>query len=227
MGQKRIAEVAPAIVPTFTRGACKRGTEPPNAASSSTILAVGGLAGDVELGCGGTLMLAATEGRIVVVLPVCRDELDTKGVALNATKRAGKLLGLRVVVSEAALQDPKRRVALIDRAISDLRPSVAYIPALDDSHPARMEASRAARAATSSIETVYGYQTATTGLDFRPTRFVDIAEQMVLKMEALSNFRGAGRLDLTPKMAQAYARYWGRYEGFSEVEAFEIIKGKA
>ena len=197
-----------------------------SAGPSSAILAIGGLAGDVEMGCGGSLMLAAAEGHVVVVIPVCRDELDTEGVALKATKEATKLMGLRVEVVESALDDTGRRVALIEKAISDLRPSVVYIPALDDSHPSRMEAFRVAQAVTSSIETVYSYQTATTGLDFRPTRFVDIADQMILKMEALATFVGAGRLDLTPRMAQAYSRYWGRYQRFTEVEAFEVIKGK-
>lgn len=70
------------------------------------------------------------------------------------------------------------------------------------------------------------YQTATSGLDFRPTHFVDIAEQMPTKLKALSAFKDSGRKDLTAEMAHTYAHYWGRYHEFSEVEAFEIIKGK-
>jgi hypothetical protein len=26
-------------------------------------------------------------------------------------------------------------------------------------------------------------------------------------------------------MAQAYARYWGRFKDFTEVEAFELVRG--
>jgi hypothetical protein len=49
---------------------------------------------------------------------------------------------------------------------------------------------------------------------------------MPTKLKALSAFKDSGRKDLTAEMAHAYAHYWGRYHEFSEVEAFEIIKGK-
>ncbi len=67
---------------------------------------------------------------------------------------------------------------------------------------------------------------ATTGLDLVPLRFVDVGKQMVKKMEALSAYQsvGAPRVDLRPRMAQAYARYWGRFMDFCEVEAFEQVK---
>ena len=48
------------------------------------------------------------------------------------------------------------------------------------------------------------------------------------KMEALSAYQTAGlyRPDLSPRMAQAYAHYWGRFERFGEVEAFEVVRGQ-
>ena len=51
----------------------------------------------------------------------------------------------------------------------------------------------------------------------------------VAKMEALTAYQNAGerRVDLRPRMAQAYARYWGRLREFSEVEAFEKLDGSA
>ncbi len=73
-----------------------------------------------------------------------------------------------------------------------------------------------------------GYETATTGLEFVPTEFVDVRKQMVLKMEGLAVYQsvGAPRVDLRPRMAQAYARYWGRFMDFTEVEAFEAVKAE-
>ncbi|MDE3003923.1 MAG: hypothetical protein OXU33_08115 [Gemmatimonadota bacterium] len=46
-----------------------------------------------------------------------------------------------------------------------------------------------------------------------------------MKMEALAAYQsvGAPRVDLRPRTAQAYARYWGRFEGFTEVEAFQEV----
>ena len=49
---------------------------------------------------------------------------------------------------------------------------------------------------------------------------------MIMKLEALSAYQsvGAARVDLRPRMAQAYARYWGRFKDFTEVEAFEQVR---
>jgi hypothetical protein len=81
------------------------------------------------------------------------------------------------------------------------------------------------RKASIEVPTVLAYETATTGLEFVPARFNDVRAEMVLKLEALSAYQavGAGRVDLRPRMAQAYARYWGRFQDFTEVEAFEKV----
>ena len=52
---------------------------------------------------------------------------------------------------------------------------------------------------------------------------------MATKSEALPHFQtggGGDRLDLTPKMAQAYTRYWDRHGRFAQVEAFEVVQGE-
>ncbi len=194
---------------------------------SRNILAVEGLAGDVEMACGGALMQAAAAGSTVVVLPLSRDDLDSNGAALKASKVACGVLGLRLVVDEAALDDAKRRVAVMRKAVADLQPAVVYIPSMDDGHPARMDAFRVAKTATADVATVLAYQTATTHIDYRPTHFVDVTDQMATKLEALSHFQStkSGRLDLRPEMAHAYAHYWGRHLRFTQVEAFEVIQG--
>ncbi len=112
---------------------------------------------------------------------------------------------------------------------SELKPTTVFLPAPDDRDHSRKHASSLARAVTSEIRNVHGYETATTGLDFTPVHFVDVRAQMVLKMEALAAYQamGAPRVDLRPRMAQAYARYWGRFHEFGEVEAFEDVRNSA
>ena len=194
---------------------------------AGNILAVEGLAGDVEMGCGGTLLQAAAAGHTVVVLPLSQDGLNASDTALNASKAACRVLGLRLVVDKAALEDAQRRVAVMRKAVADLQPMVVYVPSMDDSHPARMDAFRVAKAATGDVPMVLAYQTATTRIDYHPTHFVDVSDQMDTKLAALSHFEPAyaGRPDLRPEMARAYARYWGRHLRFSQVEAFEVIQG--
>ena len=191
------------------------------------ILAVGALVGDVEMGCGGSLVRHRGSGADVTIVVLCRDELDGTGIGLTGAPRAAAALGARLVLEPSALDDPQSRSALLERLVRDLHPVIAYIPALDDAHPARRETFRIAHEATVAVPTVFGYQTATTGLDFRPTYFRDVGDVLMDKMEALATYQEAGlhRLDLSPRLAQAYARYWGRLERFSEVEAFERLRG--
>jgi CheY-like chemotaxis protein/LmbE family N-acetylglucosaminyl deacetylase len=193
----------------------------------SAILAIGGLVGDVEMGCGGTLIRQAAAGAQVVIVPLCRDEMDSGNKGLAGADKAAQMLGARVVIDEGALDDTQQRMAIVEKLVADLRPRTVLFPAMDDSHPARREAFRIAKASTGAVPTLLGYQTATSGLDFRPSKFEDVSEHLMDKMEALTAYMesGANRLDLTPRMAQAYARYWGRMHRFAEVEPFEVIRG--
>lgn len=191
-----------------------------------TILAIGGLVGDAEMGCGGTLLKRAGGGAKVVLVHLCRDEKDETGAGLVGARGAAEVLGAEVVLDESVLDDTGRRLSLLERLVKERRPHVAYFPVMDDGHPARREAFRVAKAATAPIPIHLGYQTATTGPDFRPTRFEDVSDQLPDKLEALSAYveAGAVRPDLTPGMARAYARYWGRLERFGEVEPFEVLR---
>jgi hypothetical protein len=101
------------------------------------------------------------------------------------------------------------------------------MPAPDDRDPSRKAAAEVTHDATPEVETVRAYETATTGLEFSPSIFADVRAEMVMKMESLAAYKavGAPRVDLRPRMAQAYARYWGRFRDFTEVEAFEVVRG--
>lgn len=194
---------------------------------SDVVLAVEGRLGDAEMGCGGTLMRAVADGRTVVVIPVLNDATDASPEELKAAAIASSILGIEFRVDRTLFGDLRAQQDLIVRTLDELRPTTVYVPAPDDRDPSRQEASRIGRAAAIHVETVLGYETATTGLEFVPSKFVDVRKQMVMKMEALSAYQslGAPRVDLRPRMAQAYARYWGRFMDFTEVEAFEQIQG--
>lgn len=202
-----------------------RGAPSPVARVARVVLAVGGLVGDVEMGCGGMLLKELAQGAEVFIVPLCRDEMDTVGSSLEGAAKAAALLGARVVVDELALDDTQRRVSLLERLVRDTKPVLALVPAMDDAHPSRREAFRVSRMLLKAVPSVLAYQTATTGLDFKPSHFEDVADQMARKMETLALYQAAGaaRVDLTPRLAQAFALYWGRFERFGEVEAFEVL----
>lgn len=201
--------------------------EAPPEVEPTVVLAIEGRLGDAEMGCGGTLKAASAQGESVVVIPICRSESDVTPAELKGASIAANVLGVELRVDRTLFGNPSAQRDLIERTLNELRPGTVYMPAPDDRDPSRREAASVTKEATQEVATVLAYETATTGLDFTPTRFNDVRAEMVLKMEALAAYQavGATRVDLRPRMAQAYARYWGRFRDFTEVEAFELVRG--
>jgi len=195
----------------------------------TVVLALEGKLGDAEMGCGGTLMAEVAKGHTVVLVPICSSANDATPEELKAAGIAANIIGVELRVDRTLFGNAAGQRDLIERTLNELRPNTVYAPAIDDRDPSRKAAAEVARDATPEVETVLAYETATTGLDFTPSRFNDIRAEMVLKMEALAAYQavGAPRVDLRPRMAQAYARYWGRFRDFTEVEAFEQVRGNA
>jgi len=195
----------------------------------AVVLAIEGKLGDAEMGCGGTLMAEVAKGHTVVLVPICRSEEDASPEELKAASIAASILGIELRVDRTLFGDAAAQRDLIERTLNELRPTAMFMPARDDRDPSRRDAALMAEETSAEIGTVLAYETATTGLEFTPSRFQDIRSEMVLKMEALAAYQalGAPRVDLRPRMAQAYARYWGRFRDFTEVEAFEQVRGEA
>lgn len=187
------------------------------------VLAIEGMLGDAEMGCGGSLMRAAESGAKVVVVPLLGPEDEETQAELKAASIAASILGVDFRADRTLFGKIEAQRDLLERTINELRPTTVYLPAPDDRNDDRRRASEVGLAVTSEIANVFGYETATTGLDFSPSHFVDVRTQMVMKLEALAAYQsvGAPRVDLRPRMAQAYARYWGRFRDFNEVEAFQ------
>lgn len=194
-------------------------------ADSKVVLAIEGRLGDAEMGCGGTLMRAVEDEATVVVVPILMAQDHASAEELKAASIAAKILGVELRVDRTLFGDEAAQKDLIERTLNELRPSTLYLPAPDDRDASRRDASTIATSAAVEVPNVFGFETATTGLDFNPSHFVDVRAQMVMKMEALAAYQsvGAARVDLRPRMAQAYARYWGRFRDFTEVEAFEKV----
>jgi DNA-binding response OmpR family regulator len=191
------------------------------------VLALEGRLGDAEMGCGGTMMKALQSDATVVVVPVLSVPEDDGVMAeLKAASIAADIMGIEFRVDRTLFGDAEAQKDLVERIINELRPTSVYLPAPDDRDASRRGASAIGLEVTVEVGNVFGYETATTGLDFTPSHFVDVRAQMVMKMEALAAYQsvGAPRVDLRPRMAQAYARYWGRFRDFNEVEAFEQVR---
>lgn len=203
-------------------------SQAPEVDEPSVVLAIEGRLGDAEMGCGGTLMAEIAKGHAVILIPICRTEQDATPEELKAATIAASILGVELRVDRTLFGDTDGQRDLIERTLNELRPAAVYMPARDDRDPSRRDAARVTQETTAEVESVLAYETATTGLGFTPSCFNDIRAEMVIKMEALAAYQavGAPRVDLRPRMAQAYARYWGRFKDFTEVEAFEQVRGE-
>lgn len=190
-----------------------------------SILAIAGRLGDVEMGCGGTLMQAQESGKRVIVVPILMDRGEGIEEEAKAFRIASTVLGLEHRFDEELIGDQLGNKDRLEAIVAEESPTTVYLPAPDDRDPSRRFAHGLGKQMVPEARRIFGYETATTGLEFVPAEFVDVRAEMVLKMEALAAYQsvGAPRVDLRPRMAQAYARYWGRFKEFTEVEAFEIV----
>jgi CheY-like chemotaxis protein len=194
------------------------------------ILAVGILPGDVEAGCGGSLLkrsLAGDPVRILVLATgtVGPDAEEVRVVARRAARDLGAELSLPPEDARE-LMDLDAMVLRLQEAVHEMRPHVIYAPSSRDVRESRQNAFRAAELAAFGAQDLLCYQAATTTLDFRPSHFEDISEFLDRKMATLSRYQSQslGRPHLNPTLAGATARYWGRFLGYTEVEPFEVVR---
>ena len=202
------------------------GAEAPAEAPPPAVLAIGALPGDVEGGCGGSLLVSRDRGEEVLLLPLS-SRTETGDGGAQAERRGAELLGARVILAEAsvsAADNPAEHQLLLERIVRELKPHTAFIPSLADGNRDRREAHRLARAAVAEVPTILAYETGSSTADFHPTRFVDIAPFLTRKLEVLTAYRTFDRPELQAGYVQAAARHWGRHLEFGEAEAFEVIR---
>jgi CheY-like chemotaxis protein/LmbE family N-acetylglucosaminyl deacetylase len=199
-------------------------------ARPKNILAVGALPGDVEAGCGGIILKHVISGDPVRILVLAA---GAKGAEAEdrraAARRAAQLLGAELIFPRAdapEIGDLDSMVLRFQEAVHGWNPEIILAPSVRDVRDSRTNAYQAAEISGSRVPGFYCYQSATTTLDFRPTRFEDISDYLDQKMAALSHYEAQfrGRPHLDPELARASARYWGRFLGYGEVEPLEVVR---
>lgn len=118
------------------------------------VLAIAAHPDDVEIGCGGTLILAGDTGARTAVADLTRGEFATNGTPeqrAQESETAAKVLGLadrRVVgLPDGRLgADPAHRTAVV-ALIRQVRPRIVLAPYPEDRHPDHAAAGRLAREA--------------------------------------------------------------------------------
>lgn len=202
---------------------------PPRPAAKESVLAIGAHPGDVEIGAGGALLVHRAAGLAVTILTLSPPApngtgTETSREAGEAAEALGTRLAVGDLVSGAADADPV--AAAVDRVITEVQPTVLYTHSVHDDQPEHRSAYQAAVAAARRIGRVYCFQSPSATIDFRPTRFVAIDDQLRGKLAAVGAFTGRDevRAFLQPDQVTSTALYWGRYCQAQHAEAFEVLR---
>ncbi len=199
-------------------------------AARQAVLAIGAHPDDVEIGAGGALLVHRSMGHEVSILTLSR---GARGGA--ETTRAGEsemaALALGATLFLEDLQDTRigegdPTIGAISRVVESVRPTVIYTHSLHDVHQDHRNTHRAAMVAVRNVGRVYCFQSPSATVDFRPTRFVTIDDQLERKLMAIHGFASQVqvRAYLEPDLIEGTARYWSRFGDGRYAEAFEVIR---
>jgi LmbE family N-acetylglucosaminyl deacetylase len=204
------------------------------------ILAIGAHPDDIEFGCGGTLIKYAGKGASIDLLVVTDGARGGRARTRRAEQlRAANVLGARRVhwggYHDTLLPSVRRLIDCMERVLRLVRPDFIFVNNPDDTHQDHRQVARAAVSATRYARNVLFYEGPTT-VNFTPTVFIDIAEEIERKIRALRHHHSQvmkTRIEGTAicEIAQASAHFRGvqgrvRWaEGFSPLRLFINITG--
>lgn len=198
-------------------------------APQRVVMAIGAHPDDVEIGCGGTLLAHRQAGDRVVVLTLSRGRKGGNAET-RAEESARAALGLDAELMLADLEDTRisegpETIAVISQAIALHGPSILYTHTLHDVHQDHRNVHRATLVAARGVRSIFCYQSPSSTIDFHPTCFVDISQQLDQKLAVLRVFESqADRRYLAPELLRATAYYWSRFGSSTAAEPLEVIR---
>lgn len=197
------------------------------------VLAVGAHPDDVEIGVGGILAAHRAAGDSVTILTLSRgakggDAEDRQSESLASAELLGARLFLEDLV-DTEIQNTGPTVAIIERVVAEVSPTIVYTHSSHDRHQDHRAVHEATLAATRSVRTIACFQSPSSTVDFRPSRFVSIDGYTDKKLRLIECFRSQAQIRsyLDPEFVLATARYWGRFGGGTSVEPLEIMRETA
>ncbi|MCK4827116.1 PIG-L family deacetylase [bacterium] len=200
------------------------------------ILAIGAHPDDIELGCAGLIAKCVDMGAEVYtsVMSRCDDQFteEEKGALKHEYCSSTNLLG----ISKTFLYDfpnkelPEHRIEIMDilnNMQRDISPDLVLIPSLNDPHQDHSAVASSAIRTFRGTETILQYEILRHGSHtFTPTLFVDIADHLDKKLEALSCYKTQleRRAYFDNESFKALARTRGAQSGYEFAEGFVIYK---
>jgi LmbE family N-acetylglucosaminyl deacetylase/CheY-like chemotaxis protein len=195
-----------------------------------TVLAIGAHPDDVEIGCGGVLLRHSGVGHDVHLLTLTsgeaggEPEVRAAESSIAAEVMAAELHMLDL--DDTAISETAATVKAISEVIDRVRPTTIYTHSLRDVHQDHRAAHNASLVAARRVPRIYAFQTPSTTVEFRPSRFISIDDVLDRKLEAIGAFESqtSVRSYLAPDLLNATARYWGRFATSLYAEPLEVIR---
>ncbi len=197
------------------------------------ILAMGAHPDDIEYGCGGTLLKAASEGHRVY-LHVLTDGAEGGDpiVRRREQEEAASLMGAKDLfwgeLKDTAFPSEREVITVLDRCIDKVKPDEVYFNYFDDIHQDHRSLSQCALAASRYVENVIFYEDYTT-CNFEPNLFVNIGDVLEKKIQLLAVFNSQiskpfpGDLDMLDSV-RAIANYRGYQSKVKYAEGFKNFR---
>ena len=223
----------------------------------SPVLVIAAHPDDEVLGCGGTIARLARIGHDVHIAILgegatsrhaSRDQLATEAVRTleGQSKEVARFLGAKGIHTHDLPDNlfdtvPLLQIAkLIEGAIDLIKPEVVYTHHAGDLNVDHSLTHRATLIATrpmfdSPVKDLYAYEVPSStdwvfsnvGPAFRPNVFVDIADTLTQKVEAMQLYESEAREFPHPRSREALvanAQRWGSVAGVYAAEAFELVR---
>jgi bacillithiol biosynthesis deacetylase BshB1 len=187
------------------------------------VLAFGTHPDDLEIACGGTLILLARKGYRVGAADLTRGELGTRGTAASRAREAADashVLGLSMRVNlgipDGNIETSQENLMTVIRLIRQHRPRLVLAPFWEERHPDHVRASRLVSEAVfyaglAKIETgepsfrPYRILYYVSRIEFTPSFVVDISSSFEARMEAIRCYRTQfhhGKSEADPKQKE-------------------------
>jgi LmbE family N-acetylglucosaminyl deacetylase len=157
------------------------------------ILAIGAHPDDIEFGCGGTLVKYAQKGHRLFLLVMTKGGLGAESAKREAEQMdSKKILGAEEIYwggyEDSQLMVDTELIGKIENVIKEVKPDFIFCNFLDDTHQDHRHLAQAIMSATRYIRNVLFYEGPTTQ-NFKPHVFVDIADTLDRKLQALKAHR--------------------------------------
>jgi LmbE family N-acetylglucosaminyl deacetylase len=202
-------------------------------AGREVVLAIGAHPDDIEIGAAGTLLAHRRMGHDVAVLTLSRGARGgAEGRRAEESETAARILGAELYLEDledSRISEGDPTIGIVSRIVDSVRPSMIYTHSIHDLHQDHRNTHHAAMVAAREVGRILCFQSPSATVDFRPTRFVSIDQQLDRKLQAIGAFsaQAAARADLEPDLIESTARYWSRFGEGRYAEAFEVIRDGA